>query len=102
MKFTTTKQLNKRKQSYNTRATKTANGYSKHFAGQCPDKWLKLAVHGTLDVLAKQRFDFCWVTVQHPIDKDYTKQVKILTKNRPKYTERMPKDTRNKTIYKLI
>jgi hypothetical protein len=77
--------VNKRGQKYHVRKTKNATGYSKHFAGKCPDKFLKLAVHGTFDTLAKIRFDFRKIRVKHPIDSEYSKVTYILKKNIPKY-----------------
>lgn len=91
---------NKRGKQYNRRITRLANGFSKHFAGHCPDKWLPLAVYGTFDPSARQKFDRCWITIQHPIDKDFTKRVMVLSKNRSKYLDRMPKEFRNRIGWK--
>lgn len=85
MKFISITAINKRGQKYNTRPSKVANGYSKQFAGRCPDKLLKLCVHGTFDVLAKHRFDFIKIRVKHPMDYGYTKVTYILKKNLYKF-----------------
>jgi hypothetical protein len=45
-------------------------------------EFVKLAVRGTLDILAKTRFDIIKVYIAHPIDIGYFKQVYILKKNK--------------------
>jgi len=86
MNFATEKKPNKRGKLYNTRPNKIANGYSKHFAGKSPDKFLRLCVYGTFDVLAKSvRFDFVRVTITHPTDFRYTRVAYVLKKNKKNY-----------------
>lgn len=105
MKFISTIQTNKRGRRYNTRSTKLANGFMKHYGNdskKMTDEMRRIAVYGTLDSLAKQRFDIIWITIQHPIDKDYTKKVAILRKNKWKYLDKIPKYERNKTVYKNL
>jgi hypothetical protein len=102
MKFTTSIFcINKRGQKYNSRPTKNANGISKHYGGRVPDKMLKMAVHGTFDKLARTRFDFIWITVTHPTDISYTKKVRILSRNKRKFLNKMPVEDIKKFIYKL-
>jgi hypothetical protein len=100
MKFTNTIKTNKRGKPYTTRPLRQANGFMKHYGNKgVPDKFLQLAVRGTFDSLAKQRFDIIWITVMHPVDNDYTKRVAILRKNRHKFIHRMPVEDRKRTIY---
>jgi hypothetical protein len=103
MKFISTIKNNKRGKPYTSRPTKLANGFMKHYGNNSKtmtDEMRRIAVYGTLDNLAKQRFDIIWITVTHPIDKDYTKRVAILRKNKAKYIQRMPLESRMKTEYK--
>lgn len=37
-----------------------------------------LWVRGTLDILARSRFDRTWISKEHPIDKGYYKKVLVL------------------------
>lgn len=101
MRHVMTVKKNKRGKPYNTRPTKLATGIMKHYGngGKVPDKMLRLAVYGTNDELAKQRFDIIWITVCHPIDRSYTKRVAILAKNRGKFIDRMPIEERRKIIF---
>lgn len=94
--------INKRGQKYVTRPTKNANGISKHYGtNRVPDKMLKMHVHGTFDSLAKgMRFDMIWITVTHPVDIAYTKQVRILKKNKRKFLGKMPHEEIRKYVYK--
>jgi len=90
MRHFSTKQKNKRGVLYNTRSTKSANGWSKHIAGNINHRFLTLAVKGTFDTLAKMvRFDIIRITVKHPTDFGYTKDVFILRKNKHKFLDRI-------------
>lgn len=103
MKFVSTIKTNKRGKKYTTRPTKLANGLMKHYGNDSKtmtDEMRRLAVYGTLCSLAKQRFDRIWITVMHPLDKDYTKRVMILSKNKRKYIDRIVPSERNKFVYK--
>lgn len=98
MKFISTIKRNKRGQEYTTRPTRNANGFSKQYGKNKHNgrtkvvhkSLLKLHVYGTFDTLAKTRFDMIWITVEHPVDKAYTKRVKILVKNKKKFINRIP------------
>lgn len=48
-----------------------------------------LWVRGTLDVLAKSKFDRQWVKKEHPIDKGYFKKMLVLTEIGQKKLKRM-------------
>lgn len=101
MKYISTQQKNKRGQTYNTRSTRIATGYSKMFAGHTPEKFLRLAVYGTFDTLAKQRFDFIWINIMHPTDSGYIKRTRILNRNKRKYMELIPIDERKIYRYRF-
>jgi hypothetical protein len=87
MNFISGQAVNKRAQLYNIRPNKVANGWCKHYgSGKVPDKFLKVAVHGTFDRLAKSlRFDIIKVSLRHPTDSGYSKTTYILKKNKSKY-----------------
>jgi len=83
----------KRGNTYNTRSSRIANGYSKVLADReknhkgFPEKdnyagktkiLLSLAVRGTTDILGRFRFSIKGVVKHHPIDSDYTKRVLVL------------------------
>jgi hypothetical protein len=89
MNFVSTKLKNKRGVLYNTRSTKTANGWSKHIAGNLNSKFLRLAVRGTFDELADINFDIIRVRLKHPTDTGYFKESIILKKNKHKFIDRI-------------
>jgi hypothetical protein len=104
MKFVCTSKKNKRGYYYNTRSTRVANGFSKHYAykvKKCKNENLALAVYGNFDSLNAQKFDRIWVEVKHPINPEYTKKVMVLKKNRPKYWDRLTDEYRLKIQFKL-
>ena len=49
--------------------------------------FLKLAVRGTLDVLARTRFDIVRIKIEHPTNRGYFKEVYVLKKNKLKYVK---------------
>jgi hypothetical protein len=72
------------------RPNKVAYHYQKSIEQKgCRNKnnidFIKLAVRGTLDILARSRFDIIKVYIEHPINKGYFKQVYILKKNKKEY-----------------
>jgi hypothetical protein len=90
MKHVSTKLKNKRGVLYNTRSNKTANGWSKHIAGNLNSKFLRLAVVGTFDTLGRTvRFDVIRVRLKHPTEFGYTKETYILKKNKDKFLDRI-------------
>lgn len=92
MKFVTTTLKTKRGLPYNSRSTKNANGWSKQVAGNLKHRYLRLAVVGTFDSLARMcRFDIIKITVKHPTDFGYYKDVYILKKNKAKFLDRILK-----------
>lgn len=96
---------NKRGKKYTSRDNAIANGLMKHYGNQSTkmtDDMRRLAVYGTFDQLARQRFDRIWITVMHPIDHSYTKRVMILLKNKKNFMHRIQPTERNKNIYKKI
>jgi hypothetical protein len=92
MNHISTKLKNKRGVLYNTRSNKTANGWSKHIAGNLNSKFLRLAVVGTFDTLGRTvRFDVIRVKLKHPTDTGYYKESFILKKNKHKFVDRIQK-----------
>lgn len=52
--------------------------------------FVKLAVRGTLDILARSRFDIISVYIEHPQTRGYFKKVFILKKNKKKHHLKNP------------
>lgn len=102
-----TKAKTKRGNCYNRRSTKTANGFSKVLADRrisfIHSNWktknreekykdlLSLAVRGTTDTLTSFHFYIKPAIKHHPIDKEYTKSVRVLSDMGKRKLNRMKK-----------